>query len=165
MTEPDAKDWETRLEAALRAERDWREKGREVVEIFRAERTADGAAGRGRFNMLYANTSILSPVMYQQPPRADVRRRTIPADGVADRAADVLQAALNVAVDAGDLDCELRRLVQDLLLPGRGVLRVRWAPVVRPVPLSDAAGLPVQDAEGRPVTEPRKVWELSLIHI
>jgi hypothetical protein len=159
VTEPDAKDWETRLEAALRAERDWREKGREVVEIFRAERTADGAAGRGRFNMLYANTSILSPVMYQQPPRADVRRRTIPADSVADRAADVLQAALNVAVDAGDLDCELRRLVQDLLLPGRGVLRVRWAPVVRPVPLSDAAGLPVQDAEGRPVTEPRKVWE------
>ena len=63
MTEPDAKDWETRLEAALRAERDWREKGREVVEIFRAERTADGAAGRGRFNMPVSYTHLTLPTI------------------------------------------------------------------------------------------------------
>lgn len=145
MSDMDTPDWISRLAEARAAERDWRAKGLDAIGIYRAERTADGGAGRGRFNMLYANVSILSPALFQTGPRAEVRGRFAGGDSVADEAAATLQSALNVALDIGGLEGEVRRLVQDMLLPGRGVIRVRWLPVIR----ADDAGTP----------EPRKVWE------
>ncbi|KAA0971084.1 hypothetical protein FPY71_11605 [Aureimonas fodinaquatilis] len=146
-----ATDWSGRIEEARRVERDWRTKGREVIDIYRAEKTADGGSGRGRFNMLYANTSILAPAMYQQPPRADVRRRFSRANPVADRAAAILQAALNASFETGGLDSEVKRMVQDVLLPGRAVLRVRWVPVVQELLSTGPDGVPLKEV--------RKVWE------
>ncbi|KQT52262.1 MULTISPECIES: hypothetical protein [unclassified Aureimonas] len=158
--------WQERISDATGVERKWRDAGREVVKIYRAEKTADGSAGRGRFNMLFANTSILFPSVYQQPPQADVRRRFQTPDAMADAASTIVQGALNSAFDAGNLDAEIRRAVQEVLLPGRGTIRVRWAPVVEEQPVLDQMGQPMAGEDGKPVTEPRKVWEaLEFDHV
>lgn len=174
MTEPEATPddgvkpgrWVERIADAMSSERKWRDTGREVVEIYRAEKGADGSSGRGRFNMLFANFSILFPSMYQQAPQADVRRRFQRADDMADAASGVLQGALNAAFDAGNLDAEVRRAVQEVLLPGRGTIRVRWEPTLKPQPVLDMLGVPVVGEDGKPQTEMRKVWEaLAFEHV
>lgn len=168
MTDEDLKPetWSTRIDEALNAEKDWREKGREVVKIYRAEATASGAAGRGRFNMLFANVSILAPAMYQQPPQADVRRRFSKADPIADEASAVLQGALNASFEVGKIDTEAKRMVQDVLLPGRATIRVRWVPVMQEQPVMGPDGLPIIGEDGQPVIQQVKAWEaLEFEHV
>ncbi|WP_185982663.1 hypothetical protein [Aureimonas mangrovi] len=159
--------WTSRIDDAMSVEKDWRDKGKEAIGIYRAERQADGASGRGRFNMLFANTSILFPSMYQQPPQADVRRRFQRADDLADAASGVLQGALNSAFEIGNLDAEIRRAVQEVLLPGRGTIRVRWVPTIEDRPAIDPmTGAPLMGEDSQPVMEPRKTWEtLEFEHV
>lgn len=158
--------WTGRIDEAKTAEKDWRDKGKQTVEIYRSERTADGSSGRGRFNMLFANVSILAPAVYQQPPQADVRRRFSKTDAMADEASAVLQSALNVAFEAANIDAEIKRTVLDLLLPGRGLIRTRWVPVMQDAPVLDAMGQPTLDDDGQPVTEQQKTWEaLEFEHV
>jgi hypothetical protein len=77
--------WIQCMDDAERAERDWRKRGREVVEIYRN----DTSAGKGRsktlettFNILYANTEVLLGAIYQKPPTPVVRSRFASAKAV-----------------------------------------------------------------------------------
>ncbi len=75
----DKKYWIACLSDAERAEENWRKRGREIVQIYRN----DGKSNRsGRvlngdiiFNILYANTEVMLPAVYQKPPKPVVRSR------------------------------------------------------------------------------------------
>ncbi|WP_287139004.1 hypothetical protein [Mesorhizobium sp.] len=71
--------WVSCLEDAERAEKDFRERGREIVQIYRNEtrnsRTGRLSAGPVTFNILFANTEVMLPAVYQQPPTPVVRSR------------------------------------------------------------------------------------------
>jgi hypothetical protein len=71
--------WSACLEDAERAERPWRERGREIIEIYRNEsrntRTGRLTAGPVTFNILFANTEVMLPAAYQKPPTPVVRSR------------------------------------------------------------------------------------------
>ena len=79
--EIDRQYWISCLEDAERAERDWRARAREVVQIYRNE----GRAGRSNklisgpvtYNILYANTEVMLPAVYQRPPQPVVRSRFV----------------------------------------------------------------------------------------
>lgn len=75
----DKKYWLECLDDAERAEQDWRKRGREIVQIYRNEtRPARGnkwAPGNITFNILYANTEVMLPAIYQQPAQPVVRSR------------------------------------------------------------------------------------------
>ncbi|WP_352870453.1 hypothetical protein [Mesorhizobium sp. M1409] len=82
--EPDASEvdtgyWSRCLEDAERAERDFRERGREIIQIYRNEtrntRTGRLSAGPVTFNILFANTEVMLPAVYQRPPTPVVRSR------------------------------------------------------------------------------------------
>ncbi len=72
--------WIACLEDAERAERSWRVRGREVVDIYRNEaRASKGRAGVGpvTFNILYSNTEVMLGSVYQKPPQPVVRSRFV----------------------------------------------------------------------------------------
>ena len=83
--------WEKALADAERAEKDWRTRGREIVQIYRGDipisRPKTGRAGNrsvsyagngsSTFNILYANTEVMLPAAYSKPPDPVVRSRFV----------------------------------------------------------------------------------------
>ena len=86
--------WEKALADAERAEKDWRGRGREIVQIYRGDipitrpktgrssRTLSYATGSSTFNILYANTEVMLPAAYAKPPDPVVRSRFVKKSAV-----------------------------------------------------------------------------------
>ena len=77
-TDVDTCYWRRCLDDAERAESEWRRRGRIITQIYRndvAKSTKKDAKGRITFNILYANTEVMLPAIYSQPPEPIVRSR------------------------------------------------------------------------------------------
>lgn len=128
--------WLKELEAAGTHEKKWRERARKIVDMYRDERSdVEGSTTTRRFNILYSNTEVLKGAMYSQCPVPDVRRRFLDKDPVGRVAAIVLGRALNATLDqqkdGEDFDSAMRASVADMVLPGRGVCRVKYVPTIQ----------------------------------
>ncbi len=119
--------WRSELDRAERVQRDWMRRAGKVVERYRAEKRIDG---RRRFNILWANTEILKPVVYSQTPAPDVRRRYLDEDPAGREAAQVLERALAWLLDDDSFDAAMEAARDDMLLPGRGVARIVYEPTI-----------------------------------
>lgn len=120
-----ARRWMRELELADAHEDKWRKRAKKIVERFRdADREDDKSTSR--FNILYANVEVLKGVMYSRKPAPDVRRRYVDKDPVGREAATILQRALSYSIDMYDFDDVMKSIVEDVLLPGRGVARVKY---------------------------------------
>lgn len=118
--------WLDAIHLAQRQEEHWRKKVDDAVDRYRDEKERKGR----RFNILFANTQTLLPAIYNSAPQPDVRRRFSDADPVGKVAAQVLERALSYSLDTYDFDGTMRAAVFDMVLAGRGVVRVRYEPVV-----------------------------------
>ncbi len=119
--------WETQERIAEKEERAWIKRAREIVKRYRDERP-QGGARMSRFNILWSNVQTLQPTLYARTPRPDVERRFHDQDPTGRLAAILIERCLAYAVDAFDFDAVMRAVVQDRLLPGRGVARVVYVP-------------------------------------
>lgn len=128
MTDHSVQFWMNEIDAALKAEESWRRRGREVVRRYRDEQGA--APGQQRFNILYANVETIRPAVYARTPRPDVRRRYRDANPAGAMASEALERALGFYIEFSDFDGVLRSVVNDMLLPGRGLARLRYEPVL-----------------------------------
>jgi hypothetical protein len=146
--------WLKELAAADKHERNWRERSKKIIERYRDERK-ESEKNDSRYNILYANTEVLKGVMYQRTPVPDVRRRFLDKDPVAREAAKVLERCLSFSIDSYDFDHVVSDIVQDVLLPGRGVARVKYKPTIHTTerPAVDPLGQPQVDEMGQPVME------------
>ena len=180
-TEPqevDLKYWLQCLDDAERAEKNWRIRGREIVTVYRNEATNVQArakkanSGTRSYNILYANTETMLPAIYQQPPKPVVRARYNqpssmapipgrPSQKAIETAAAIMEKALEVVLDDETSHEAVKTAIKDVLLPGRGVCRVRWRPQMemQPVPPDPLTGVAPVDEAGQPAQEERKVWE------
>ena len=114
--------WLDALELARKTEDDWRGKAEKAVGRYRDEKQSFAK----RFNILYANTQILLPSLYNSTPIPDVRRRYGDPDAAGKVAAQVMERSLAYSVDTYDFDATMRAAVLDMILPGRGGARVRY---------------------------------------
>src|SRR4249919_3985103 len=95
--EVDTSFWEKALADAERAEKDWRTRGREIVQIYRGDipitrprtgKTSGSSYTSSRqgtsstFNILYANTEVMLPASYSKPPDPVVRSRFVKKSAV-----------------------------------------------------------------------------------
>ena len=143
--------WRGELDRAGRAQRDWMRRADKVVERYRADKRQ---SGRRQVNILWANTEILKPVIYSQTPAPDVRRRHLDDDPVGREAALVLERALSYLLDDDGFDRAMEAVRDDMLLPGRGVARIVYEPVIarrRLERVDGPDGEPVFLLDGRPV--------------
>ncbi len=116
--------WLDAITLARKTEEGWRENADGAVTRYRDE---NGGTAR-RFNILYANTQILLPSLYNSTPKPDVRRRHGDNDPTGKVAAQVLERGTAYALDVYDFDAVMRASVLDMVLPGRGIARVRYEP-------------------------------------
>lgn len=113
--------WRRELQQADKREKPWREEAEKIVRRYRGEEKK-----KNRFNVLWANTEILRPAIYNTKPNPDVRRRFRDADPVGKGVSEVIERALYVICDQDSTETALRNDVLDTLLVGRGVTRTRY---------------------------------------
>jgi hypothetical protein len=117
--------WLDSVALARKNEEDWRKAAGEARDRYRG----DSKSNQGKkFNILFANTQITLPAIYNSTPIPDVRRRFGDADPAGKIAAQVLERSLSYSFDAYDFGGSMRSVVFDSVLAGRGLLRVRYEP-------------------------------------
>jgi len=128
------KHWAQELQAALSREKDWRKAGATLVEIYECGKEVV----KHPYNILYSNTETLSPALYNSTPRPVVKPRFVQKNNALTRLAALLgQRLLQHGLDNGDpgvpeFDEMMRHSVTESLVPGRGLMRVRYDAIFKP---------------------------------
>lgn len=123
--------WDTQERIAEKEERPWVRRSRKIIKRYRDERPDSPSAASEaakKFSLLWSNVETLLPVLYARTPKADVQRRYKDQDPVGRLASEILERAINYAIDAYDFDGVMKPVVKDRLLPGRGVARIIYEP-------------------------------------
>ena len=121
--EKEVRRWLLEIKLAQKREKDFRTTAKDILEKYRGK-----LKKKNSFNILWSNTEVLRPALYNSPPKPDVRRRFRQNDVLGKAVAEVAERSLTYCVDAYDLDNCLKNDVLDALLPGRGVSRIRYVP-------------------------------------
>lgn len=128
------KRWMLELQLAEKREREWRKNASHLLKRYRQKDTK-----RHSFNILWSNTDTILPAVYNSRPKPDVRRRFKDADPLGKAVADVLGRSLEYSLETYDFNNVVSECVLDMLLPGRGIARVRYVPNLRQLPADESA--------------------------
>jgi hypothetical protein len=95
------------------------------------------------------------------PPQLPPSPPGVPEQNDIETAAAVMEKALDVVVSDEASHEAVKCAVRDMLLPGRGVCRVRWKPVIDQIPVEDPVmgGQLVHPITGEPQNKDIKIWE------
>jgi hypothetical protein len=127
--------WNVEMTAAKKNLESWITRGDAVVRRFVDDRRGDSRTGDTRVNLFTANVQTLRALLYGKTPQVDVKRRfTDPNDDEARVAGEMLQRLLNTDIERDDdtYASALESALGDRLLPGLGVVRVRYEREERP---------------------------------
>lgn len=143
-TDPEGvvKRWIAEWDSASAVEKDWRDDAENVWGIYRSRKPVSNS-----FNILWSNSETLRPALYNSTPRPDVRRRYRDADPVGRVVSVVLERALGCSIDLYDFDHTICQTVLDVVVPGRGVARIKYEPKFRPIATEEAVD-PYVENEG-----------------
>lgn len=139
--------WTTELGLAKKRDKDWLDEAKKILDRYEGEKKAANS-----FNILWSNTRIMRPAVYNSVPKPDVRRRYRDADPLGKAASQVLERSLEYSLDSYDFHQRMKECVLDVLVPGRGVLRVYYDFEMASEEETDDAGEPVLGEDGKPVT-------------
>jgi len=122
--------WLLEIKAADKSEDQWRKSAAEALKIYSSEdyNNDDFAKRKETFNILWANTETVRPVLYNSTPRPDIRRRYRDKDPLGKAVSEVCERAVSYTLDAQDFDVTMIAAVNTMLLPGRSITRVRYVP-------------------------------------
>jgi len=126
-----ASEWLKRIQSSGNIEEQWRKSADKIIDIYRDD-SKDGTVtneSKTDFNILWSNVQTLTPAIYSNTPNPDVRRRFKDEDPTGREAADILNRGLSFSIDQYDFDEMMEAVVQDYLLPGRGIAKVEYVPV------------------------------------
>lgn len=119
--------WMAQDKLAEKLERRWIKRARNIVRRYRDERGA-ALADVHRYNVLWSNVQTLKPALYGRTPKAEVDRKFKDQDDTGRLASIILERAVTNSLDSCDFDSQMQAVVEDNLLPGRGVMRVLYVP-------------------------------------
>lgn len=119
------KRWLREISLSEKRDKVYRKRGKEIWDKYRNTNRR-----KNSFNILWANTEVIAPAVFNSAPKPDVRRRFRDADPLGKASSEVLRRALEFSVDTERFDGAIRWDVLDMLLPGRGVSRVRYVPSI-----------------------------------
>lgn len=123
--------WLLEIKLAQKREREWRNISRDLLKTYRGTRDKDTNRKKNTFNILWSNTELLRPTLYNSTPKPDVRRRFRQSDALGKAVGEVAERALSFCIDAYDMDNCIKNDVLDAVLPGRGISRVRYVPIYK----------------------------------
>lgn len=116
--------WHEQIDQHRKRMDKWHKAADRVEKIYRGE----SEEGLEIFNILWANTEVLKPVVYSRPPKPEIERRHLQRDPIGATAAELLEKANATALESGnfDFDREMEKIVEDMLVVGRGQCRVLY---------------------------------------
>lgn len=117
-------DWMKELESEEKAHKDYRKKAQKVVDRYEDEQERDDS----EFNILWSNTEVIHSALYAKSPTPDIRRRYLDRDPDGKEAAELAERAVSYSIDTKDFDGAVDTSVDDYLVPGMGVMRLRYKP-------------------------------------
>lgn len=120
------KHWAKEMTAAEKRMEDFVRQGNDVNAVFLDEATNQYKNIKSRLNLFYTNVSTTCAMLYGNRPSIDVKREfSDPDDDVARVGSNILERILD-SDDTDDLAEPLKCALQDRLIPGLGVARVRY---------------------------------------
>lgn len=146
--------WKNEIQLAERRFHAWWKEADGIYDIYEAE-----SQQQNSYNVLWSNTEVLRPALYNSKPTPDVRRRFRDEDALGKTVSKVLQRALDYTVDdyeSEDFDDEMKSSVLDVLITGRGKARVKYVPVFVPMDplMGQPDAMPALDAPVEPPPTP-----------
>lgn len=147
--------WERELSAADKEVEKFHGQGSKVVDRYLDERADAASDGDKRVNLYHSNVRTLRALLYGKMPSADVDRRHQDTDDDGARVgAEMLQRLLNSDIERGSdtFASALKNALDDWLMPGLGVMRVRYV-VEQEEQVVDAITEPLVDDLGQPVLD------------
>ena len=89
----------------------------------------------------------------------------LPEQNDIETAAAVMEKALEIVVSDESSHEAVKCAVRDMLLPGRGVCRVRWKPIIKDIPVDDPVmgGQLAHPVSGEPQTRRSKSGKPSMM--
>jgi hypothetical protein len=159
------KEWLDKISASESREETWLEDARAASKAFLNDRKTETTGDVYDFNILHSNIETIAPAIYNSTPIPDIRERfrtgaDTPENAVSRVVAQVIERAIMVQIDDGALDNEAEMQVQDALVAGRGVMRIRFDADEREIPgdpVMDEMGFPILDELGVPLMGPASV--------
>lgn len=149
--------WQEEIDNSKRELGYWHKRGKYIVDKYKNEtltKTVGYSASAKRFNILWSITKTLLPSLFSRMPKVEVNRRFRDEDPVARTASTILERCLAYDVEHNDPTSIIRQAVEDRLLPGLGVVWIRYEPKF----ISDRQLIPltpceIQYSENGQVTE------------
>ena len=120
--------WSAELQACFNAQKKWHKKGEHTVNRFLDKRGA-GEEDWFRLNLFYSNITTMRAMLFGKLPEVDIQRQNEDFnDDVARVAAIILKRMLNADIGTpnDEYSDSLRMNLDDRLMPGLGVSRVRY---------------------------------------
>jgi len=159
--------WLARIKACEKRLDHWMTEAEKAEKAYLADADSKTSGKIYDFNILHSNIETMVPAVFNSPPVPDIRERfrsgpVTPEASAARVAAQIIERAISVQVDDSALDIELEEMTQDALLPGRGVIRVRFEADEEEIPgqpvVDPMTGQPMMDEMGMPMTgEPQTI--------
>lgn len=106
--------------------RSWITKSKKIIRRYKDERS-DRNENAARYNILWANTQLMTQAVYGKRPKPDIDRRFRDSDDVGRVTSMVLERGIDFFVNEA-FDDVMKQAVLDLQLPGRGTVWVRYEP-------------------------------------
>lgn len=159
--------WDLELAAHHKRTRRWHQAGTKIVDKF-IDNRGDKAntATDERLNLFHSNISIIQSMLFGNIPKVSVTRKYADADDDTARvASEIAERLLNLDIEdnGATYDSILRAVLQDRLLPGLGVARVRYE--VETEEYEDTEDAKVMDeAIGEEITIQKKVTKERVVH-
>lgn len=122
--------WKSQVKAYEEATKRWFKRGNTVVKRFRDERNRIDEEGQRRMNLLWSNMKVMKPAIYSKCPIPIVDRKFLDRDPNARLSSQILERALRNEITLNGYHNSLNKAVWDRLLPGRGVVWVRYEPKI-----------------------------------
>lgn len=122
--------WQQQIELAEKDHDEFWKYGAKVEKRYKNERDTLAKTGsKKRLNILYSNTETLKASLYARTAKPDIRQRyTQQADKLGKTVAEMMERLLSSTSDCSEHDRAYRKGVQDLALPGRGIVKVCYEP-------------------------------------
>jgi hypothetical protein len=144
--------WQKEITRSLSRNETWWERGGKVVDTYRGI-TSDSSEV---FNILWANTEVLKPAIYSHVPVPEVTRRYLENDPIGEVMAMVMERSIEFCMQTPgeEFDDAAQQVRDDVLLPGRGLMRVFYDAQFEE---EEHENLVTDPATGNVVNEPLKI--------
>ena len=141
--------WKDQLDQTDEEYRKFVKRGRIIEKRYRDDRNRVDEEGQRRYNLLWSNVQIMLPALYARAPQPVAERRFRDKDPIGRGAAQILERSLRNEVEINGFHEAVECAVLDYLLPGRGVVWVRYEPEIEEsVSIPTGGEMEMRDAQG-----------------